>query len=159
MTGKSQHLDESMLSGKFGENLELSDSHQFNHLALNTSTKMQPGKDYPISGQTASTKATQNQEEEKKGETLDDKQEMLTKLPKLPGMMTMAKRKSSIFDSQVVKRISKEDIRLLYTFEKVLGQGNFGTARLAHKIGKPEKKFAIKSLARKHVEADLALLQ
>ena len=84
---------------------------------------------------------------------------MLTKLPKLPGMMTMAKRKSSIFDSQVVKRISKEDIRLLYTFEKVLGQGNFGTARLAHKIGKPEKKFAIKSLARKHVEADLALLQ
>ena len=48
---------------------------------------------------------------------------------------------------------------MLYTFEKVLGQGNFGTARLAHKIGKLDKKFAIKSLARKHVEADLALLQ
>ena len=73
--------------------------------------------------------------------------------------MTQAKRKSSIFDAQVVKRISKEDIRMLYTFEKVLGQGNFGTARLAHKIGKPQKKFAIKSLNRKKVEADLALLQ
>ena len=73
--------------------------------------------------------------------------------------MTAAKRKPSIFDKQVVKRISKEDIRMLYTFEKVLGQGNFGTARLAYKIGRPEKKFAIKSLARKHVEADLALLQ
>ena len=48
---------------------------------------------------------------------------------------------------------------MLYTFEKVLGQGNFGTARLAHKIGKPQKKFAIKSLNRKKVEADLALLQ
>lgn len=68
-------------------------------------------------------------------------------------------RKPSIFDNSVVKRISREDIRLVYTMEKVLGSGNFGTARLAHKVGNPSKKFAIKSLPRKKVEADLTLLE
>ena len=144
-----------MSSGKF-DKADLNGSNQFSQLNLKTSGNI-PGKDYPISGWTATTKATNNEmEEEKKEET---QAELQSAVPKVPGLMTAAKRKPSIFDKQVVKRISKEDIRMLYTFEKVLGQGNFGTARLAHKIGKPEKKFAIKSLARKHVEADLALLQ
>ena len=59
----------------------------------------------------------------------------------------------------IVKRISREDIRLVYTMEQVLGSGNFGTARLAHKTGTPQKKFAIKSIQRKKVEADLTLLE
>ena len=58
-----------------------------------------------------------------------------------------------------VKRISREDIRLVYTMERVLGSGNFGTARLAHKTGNTKKKFAIKSIQRKKVEADLNLLE
>ena len=58
-----------------------------------------------------------------------------------------------------MKRISREDIRLVYTMEKVLGSGNFGTARLAHKTGNPDKKFAVKSILRKKVEADLNLLE
>ena len=68
-------------------------------------------------------------------------------------------RKPSVFDNSVVKRISREDIRLVYNMERVLGSGNFGTARLAHKVGNPGKKFAIKSLLRKRVEADLGLLE
>ena len=59
----------------------------------------------------------------------------------------------------VVKRISREDIRLIYTMEKILGSGNFGTARLAYKNGAPDRKFAIKSLPRKKVEADLNLME
>ena len=62
------------------------------------------------------------------------------KMPKL------AKRKSSFMVESIVKRISREDIRLVYTIEKVLGSGNFGTARLAHKTGNQLKKYAIKSI-------------
>ena len=43
--------------------------------------------------------------------------------------------------------------------EKVLGTGNFGTVRLAHKPGNPRKKFAVKSLPRKKVEVELHLLE
>jgi len=34
----------------------------------------------------------------------------------------------------IATRLSKEDIRLVYRFEKVLGSGNFGTVRVASKI-------------------------
>ena len=37
--------------------------------------------------------------------------------------------------TSLVKQISREDIRLVYTFEKKLGVGSFGTARLAYKNG------------------------
>ena len=48
----------------------------------------------------------------------------------------LSKRKSSYMSIEsIVKRISREDIRLVYTMERVLGSGNFGTARLAHKTG------------------------
>ena len=70
------------------------------------------------------------------------------------------KKRQSLFDkNSVVKRISREDIRLIYTMEKVLGCGTFGTVRLAHKANNPDKKFAIKSLPRKKVEADLTLME
>ena len=67
-------------------------------------------------------------------------------------------RRQSSMES-IVKRISREDIRLVYTMERVLGSGNFGTARLAHKTGNEKMKFAIKSIQRKKVEADLNLLE
>lgn len=62
-------------------------------------------------------------------------------------------------ETSIVKRISREDIRLVYTMEHVIGSGNFGTARLAYKTGSKEKKFAVKSIQRKKVEADLNLLE
>ena len=34
----------------------------------------------------------------------------------------------------------------------MLGSGTFGTVRLAYKTGNPEKKFAIKSILRSHIE-------
>lgn len=56
-------------------------------------------------------------------------------IPKLR-MPRLSKRKSSYMsEMSIVKRISREDIRLVYTMERVLGSGNFGTARLAHKTG------------------------
>ena len=62
------------------------------------------------------------------------------KIPKL------FSRKSIQSIESIVKRISREDIRLVYTMERVLGSGNFGTARLAHKTGNESKKFAVKSI-------------
>ena len=59
----------------------------------------------------------------------------------------------------IVHKISREDIRLVYTMENILGSGNFGTARLAHKTGNKQKKYAIKSILRKKVEKDLNLLE
>ena len=56
-------------------------------------------------------------------------------------------------------RLSKEDIRLVYKFEKVLGKGNFGTARLAHKVGNEKHKFAIKSIPRTRIQQDMDLLE
>ena len=77
----------------------------------------------------------------------------MLKVPKLH------KRLSSFMQESIVKRISREDIRLVYTMERVLGSGNFGTARLAHKTGNEQKKYAIKSIQRKKVEKDLATLE
>lgn len=63
------------------------------------------------------------------------------KMPKLAQAKSTKLSKLSI-----VKRISREDIRLVYTMEKILGSGNFGTARLAHKTGIADKNYAIKSI-------------
>ena len=75
-------------------------------------------------------------------------------------MAKLASMKSNSLIS-IVKRISREDVRLVYTMERVLGSGNFGTVRLAHKTGIADtsKKFAIKSIQRKKVEKDLKLLE
>lgn len=43
--------------------------------------------------------------------------------------------------------------------EHVIGSGNFGVARQCYKIGVPERKYAVKSIPRKKVEADLMLLE
>lgn len=59
----------------------------------------------------------------------------------------------------IVQKISREDIRFVYTMEGILGSGNFGTARLAHKTGNKHKRYAIKSILRKKVEKDLNLLE
>ena len=73
----------------------------------------------------------------------------------------MSKLVSSFCErDSVVKRISREDIRLVYNIEsEVLGAGNFGTVRLASKMGNSAKKFAIKSIKRRKVEKDLQLLE
>lgn len=55
----------------------------------------------------------------------------------------MSKRKKKI-----LKDISNEDIRLVYTFDRYLGSGSFGTVRLAHKTTNPGVHFAVKSVKR-----------
>ena len=61
-------------------------------------------------------------------------------------MPKLARNKSYKKSISIVKRISRDDIRFVYSMEHILGVGNFGTARLAHKTGNEEKKFAIKSI-------------
>ena len=49
--------------------------------------------------------------------------------------------------------ISREDIRLVYTFVRKLGKGSFGTVRIAHKTAVDEdKNFAVKSIRRDLIE-------
>ena len=58
------------------------------------------------------------------------------------------KLKSMIEDDLVLDRISREDIRLIYTFTKKLGAGSFGSVRAAFKTANQDKKFAVKSILR-----------
>lgn len=52
-------------------------------------------------------------------------------------------------ENLLLRRISREDIRLVYTFDKRLGSGSFGTVRIAHKTSvDPDKQFAVKSIKR-----------
>ena len=130
-TSGSLHLTSSLLLGETGN--------------TNSNAKTSKRKD------TAIIESTVEDEDEK-----DEESKAGADLP--PPVLTKLARSKSRFDS-IVKRISREDIRLVYTMERILGSGNFGTARLAHKTGHVEKKFAIKSIARKKVEADLNLLE
>ena len=58
-------------------------------------------------------------------------------------------RKLSYEAHNVLNAISREDIRLVYTFTRRLNSGSFGTVRIAYKtaIGE-EAKFAVKSIKR-----------
>lgn len=63
-----------------------------------------------------------------------------------------------------MKRISKEDIRLIYKFDKVLGAGAYGVVHNASKFSHDiapssesllhKRKFAIKSIPREKLAAD-----
>ena len=132
-TSGSMHLASSLLLGETGN--------------TNSKTKESKRKD------TAIIESTVEDEDEK-----DEESKVLATMT-APPVLTKLARSKSRFEDSIVKRISREDIRLVYTMERILGSGNFGTARLAHKTGNVEKKFAIKSIARKKVEADLNLLE
>jgi hypothetical protein len=43
---------------------------------------------------------------------------------------------------------SNYDVRQVYKFKKLVGGGNFGTVRLAHRIKEPSIKYAVKSILR-----------
>ena len=55
--------------------------------------------------------------------------------------------------NKLLKNISREDIRLVYTFDKKLGSGAFGSVRIATKDG-TSKKFSVKSIKRELIEGD-----
>ena len=61
-------------------------------------------------------------------------------------------RSLSASSTSMLKRISREDVRLIYKFERLIGEGSFGTVRVAHKTNNPDKKFAIKSILREKIE-------
>jgi len=47
----------------------------------------------------------------------------------------------------------------VYKFEKLVGGGNFGTVRLAHRISDPNIKYAVKSILRQNIKKDVKLLE
>ena len=61
--------------------------------------------------------------------------------------------------SNISKNFSTTDIRTVYTFEKMIGGGHFGTVRTAHLKTDPQIKFAIKSILRENIEKDIKLLE
>jgi len=56
------------------------------------------------------------------------------------------------FRNSILYSISREDIRLVYTFKSRLGSGSFGTVRIAYKTVNPGKAFAVKSIKRNQIE-------
>ena len=51
-----------------------------------------------------------------------------------------------------MNKLNKEDIRLVYEFNKQLGEGAFGSVRLATKIKMPGKQYAVKSIERNTID-------
>lgn len=97
---------------------------------------IKPGKNYRLCNYKKITKVINSQIERGKREKIQD-----TLLKIIPGMW-------------------KEDINTLYTPQKIVGRGSFGTVYLARrKNEKSDKKFAIKLLKRKRVETNLKSLQ
>jgi|TARA_B110000285_G_C15100998_1_gene605003 serine/threonine protein kinase len=50
-------------------------------------------------------------------------------------------------------------VRQVYKFQKLVGGGNFGTVRLAHRIKEPNIKYAVKSILRQNIKKDVCLLE
>jgi hypothetical protein len=55
---------------------------------------------------------------------------------------------------EIIRRIVKEDIRIVYEMKKLIGTGNFGTVRLASPWSNPSKLYAIKSIPKDKVVGD-----
>ena len=47
----------------------------------------------------------------------------------------------------------------MYQFEKLIGGGNFGTVRLAHRMLDPHIRYAVKSIERVQIKSDVKLLE
>lgn len=56
-------------------------------------------------------------------------------------------------------RFSNFDIRKVFKFEKLIGGGNFGTVRLAHRLSDPHIKYAVKSILKQNIKKDVKLLE
>ena len=52
----------------------------------------------------------------------------------------------------MLSAISREDIRLVYTFKSKLGSGSYGSVRTAYKTVSPETVFSVKSIRRENIE-------
>ena len=76
-----------------------------------------------------------------------------------PFISTKSKLKKISRAESILENISREDIRLVYTFTKKLGSGSFGTVRIAFKTVSPGKNFAIKSIKRETVIGEEELLK
>ena len=61
--------------------------------------------------------------------------------------------------SNIKERYSNFDVRKVYRFEKLIGGGNFGTVRLAHRISDPNIKYAVKSILHQNIKKDVKLLE
>lgn len=74
---------------------------------------------------------------------------------------TQAKLKqlSKSGSTSVLANISKEDIRFVYTFTLLLGEGAFGSVRIAHKTINPNRNFAVKSILRESIAGEEAELK
>ena len=63
-------------------------------------------------------------------------------------------RKLSRDRQELLSSISREDIRLVYTFTEKLGSGSYGSVRIAHKTVNSDENmsFSVKSIKRENIE-------
>ena len=47
----------------------------------------------------------------------------------------------------------------MYTFERLIGGGHFGSVRIAHRITDPQVKYAVKSILKENIKKDVKLLE
>ena len=59
----------------------------------------------------------------------------------------------------IKEKYSNFDVRKVYKFEKLIGGGNFGSVRLAHRLSDPNIKYAVKSILRVNIKKDVKLLE
>ena len=58
-----------------------------------------------------------------------------------------------------IATLSSENIREIYTFDKVIGKGSYGVVRMGYLINDSSKKFAIKILERNSLKAKVYILE
>ena len=71
----------------------------------------------------------------------------------------MDKLSSLTSGRNLLENISREDIRLVYTFTNKLGAGSFGSVRIAYKTVNPGHNFAVKSILRDSIIGEEAELR
>lgn len=69
-----------------------------------------------------------------------------------------ASPEGNVFNN-IKERFSNYDVRKVYRFEKLVGGGNFGTVRLAHRHSDPNIKYAVKSILKQNIKKDVKLLE
>jgi len=60
--------------------------------------------------------------------------------------------------NQIKNTFSQKDIRTVYSFEKLIGGGHFGTVRIAHRTTDPQVKYAVKSILLENVKDNVKFL-
>ena len=72
---------------------------------------------------------------------------------------TKDENQDSLIFHNITETFSTTDIRTVYSFERLVGGGHFGSVRIAHRITDPFIKYAVKSILKENIKKDVKLLE